>query len=84
MRFTYDARRSYRLIGLDDGLLAGQLLGGQLYIMVAGDGTQPTSYAQLEDDQLRTSEGDLIGCREADILTLQRTGIALRLEPLDP
>ncbi len=37
MRFTYDARRSYRLIGLDDGRLAGQLLRGQLYIMVAGD-----------------------------------------------
>ncbi|WP_169854796.1 hypothetical protein [Pseudomonas oryzihabitans] len=45
MRFTYDARRSYRLIGLDDGRLAGQLLCGQLYIMVAGDGRQPESYA---------------------------------------
>lgn len=83
MPFTYDARRSYRLIGLDDGRLAGQLLCGQLYIMVTGDGTLPQSYAELEDDQLRTATGDLIGCREADILTLQRTGVALRLEPLD-
>jgi len=83
MRFTYDARRSYRLISLDDGRLAGQLLCGRLYIMVAGDGSQPAPYAQLEDDQLRTTAGDLIGCREADILTLRRTGAALRLELLD-
>ncbi|MDT3721699.1 hypothetical protein [Pseudomonas oryzihabitans] len=83
MTFTYQPDRDYLLVDLASGRTAGKLLQGELHIAAGCDGEDPRSYARLLGDVLRSTLGDEVGQCEGDILTLRRTGIKLRLVPVE-
>ncbi|HAC67262.1 hypothetical protein [Pseudomonas sp. JBR1] len=83
MTFTYQPDQDYLLVDLTSGRTAGKLLRGELHIAESCHGEDPRTYACLSDETLRSTLGDEVGQREGDILTLRRTGIRLRLVPLE-
>ncbi|MDR6178223.1 MULTISPECIES: hypothetical protein [unclassified Pseudomonas] len=84
MTFKYQPDQDYLLVDLTSGRTAGKLLQGELHIAESCQGEDPRTYAQLLDEKtLRSTLGDEVGQREGDILTLRRTGIKLRLVPLE-
>lgn len=84
MTFKYQPDQDYLLVDLTSGRTAGKLLQGELHIAESCHGEDPRTYARLLDEKtLRSTLGDEVGQRDGDILTLRRTGIKLRLVPLE-
>ncbi|APQ10234.1 hypothetical protein NS376_01405 [Pseudomonas oryzihabitans] len=83
MTFTYQPDQDYLLVDLASDRTAGKLLQGELHIAEGCQGEDPRTYARLLGEELRSTLGDVVGRREGDILTLRRTGIRLRLVPVE-
>lgn len=83
MTFNYQPDQDYLLVDLTSGRTAGKLLQGELHIAESCQGEDPRTYARLLGETLRSTLGDEVGQRAGDILTLRRTGIKLRLVPLE-
>ncbi|MEH3024109.1 MAG: hypothetical protein PGN19_15400 [Pseudomonas oryzihabitans] len=83
MTVTYQPDRDYLLVDVASGRTAGKLLQGELHIAEGCDGEDPRTYARLLGTVLRSTLGDEVGQLEGNVLTLRRTGIQLRLVPVE-